>query len=71
MRMVILTLKSQSKIVADILKKNYFSDKIKLGISCESSALQMIHMLCQVLFSLKKNNRINDVCCSCDWQIRV
>ena len=28
------------------------SEKIKLNISCESSARQMIHMKCQALFSL-------------------
>ena len=37
----------------------YFSEKIRLSISCESSARQMIHMKCWVLSSLKNNdNRI-------------
>ena len=57
---IILTIKVKSKIaVDDILNYfwGYFSKKIKLDISCESSARQMIHMKCQVLFSLKINNR--------------
>ena len=36
----------------------FFSDKIRLEISCESSARQMIHMKCQVLFP-PKINKIN------------
>ena len=32
-----------------------FFRNIKLDISCESSATQMIHMKCQVLFSQKNN----------------
>ena len=32
----------------------FFPDKIKLGISCELSAQQTIHMKFQALFSLKK-----------------
>ena len=35
----------------------YFIEKIRLGISCESSAKQMIHMKCQVLFSLKSKKK--------------
>ena len=31
------------------------SEKITLGISCKSSAWQMIHISCQVLVSLKNN----------------
>ena len=34
-----------------------FSEKIRLGISCESSARQMINLKCQKLFSLKKIQR--------------
>ena len=34
-----------------------FSEKIKLGISCELSAKQTIHMKCQTLFRLKKKER--------------
>ena len=42
-----LTLKQESHFFV------YFSEKIKLDISCESSARQAIHMKCQILFSLK------------------
>ena len=50
-----LNSKALSKIVADGILYLYlfFSAEIKPGISCESSAEQMIHMKCQVLFSLK------------------
>ena len=37
-------------ITADKILIFFFSDKIRLEISCESSAKQMIHMKCQVLF---------------------
>ena len=47
----VLTLKAQNK-VADNILSSISSEKIRLGISCES--LQMIHMNCQALFSLKK-----------------
>ena len=45
-----------SRFVADeILKFDcYFSEKIRLDISCELSARQMIHMKYQALSSLKK-----------------
>ena len=36
---------------------NYFSEKIRPGISCELSARQTIHMKCQALFSLKKKKK--------------
>ena len=47
-----------SKIVADdiLIICYYFSEKIRLGISCELSARQMIHMKSQVLFSLNITN---------------
>ena len=35
----------------------YVSEKIRLDISCESSARQMIHMKCPVLFSMKNNKK--------------
>ena len=38
----------------------YFSEKKRLDISCESSAKQMIHMKCQVLFCLKNNTCNNN-----------
>ena len=40
----------------------YFSEKIMHDISCESFALQMIHIKCQVLFSakiIKKKSRMS------------
>ena len=49
-----------SKIVADKIHfffhffLNYFSEKIRLGISCESSAKQMIHMKYQALLKKTK-----------------
>ena len=33
----------------------YFSEKISRDMSCESSALQMIHMKYHILLSLKNN----------------
>ena len=33
----------------------YFSEKIRLGISCDLSVRQMTHMKCQVLFSLNND----------------
>ena len=36
----------------------HFSEKIRLDISCESSAKQTIHLKCQVLFSLKNNKKL-------------
>ena len=49
-----------SKIVAGnilIIILFFFSGKLGLGISCELSALQMIHMKCQALFSLKNEKK--------------
>ena len=50
------------KFVADILNFLfiiiYFSEKISLDISCESSAWQMIHMKCQDFILWKKNESI-------------
>ena len=34
-----------------------FSEKIRLGISCESSAKQTIHIKCLVLLSLRNNDK--------------
>ena len=51
----ILTLKEPSKIAADDTLCFFFysnlSKKIRLDISCESSARQRIHMIHQALFS--------------------
>ena len=48
----------------------HLSKKIRMDVSCESSALQRIHMKYQVLFSQKNNEKVfmNVVCCSCDWR---
>ena len=66
-------LKCQTKIAADDTSIFYFhlSKKIKLDVSCESSAKQRIHMKHQGLFSLK-NEKVfmNVVCCSCDWRFK-
>ena len=48
-----LTLKATRASVAD--KILIFSEKIKLGISCELSAKQTIHMKYQALLCLKIN----------------
>ena len=51
---IFVTFKCLAKFVADdILSFCYFSKKISLDISGESSAWQMIHMKCQDLFSMK------------------
>ena len=47
-----------------------FSKKIRLDVSCESSAKQRIHMKYQALF-IQKNNKIifkTAVCSSRDWR---
>ena len=58
-----------NKIEADdiLIILNYFTEKIRLEISCESSASQMMHMKCPVLFSSKKKKIYqNFICCCCD-----
>ena len=54
-----LTLKGPSKIVVD----NYISEKIRLDISCESSAWQMIHKMSILIFSkiVKKKKTFQNV----------
>ena len=68
-----LSLEAPIKIAADdtiIIFYFYLSKKIRLDVSCESSAVQRIQMKYQVLFSLKNNEEIflNVVCCNCDWR---
>ena len=46
----------------------YLSEKIMLGFSCKSSAKQTIHKKCQVLLSLKNDNKII-VCYKFAWHI--
>ena len=55
-----LTLKALITTAADDILNYCFhvSDKIRLGISCESSAKQTIHMECQVLFCMKNKKQI-------------
>ena len=66
-----LTIKALGKVIAEDILIFYcysFSEKIRLGISCESSAYQIVHIKCQVLYIIlwnKKKNQ-NVVCCSCD-----
>ena len=68
---VVLTLKAPSKVAADDTYFFYFYllKKIRLDVSCESSARQRIYMKYQVFFSLKNNEKVfmNAVCCSRDW----
>ena len=69
-----LTLKAPSKFAADgtFIFYLYLFKKIRLDVSCESSARQRIHMKHQVLFSQKNNETIfmNVVCCSRDWRFK-
>ena len=65
----LLILKAPSKIAADdtfIIFTFYLSKKIRLDVSCESSAKQKIHMKHQKLFYQKNNEKIfkTVVCCS-------
>ena len=57
-------LKRQAKFVADDIQIffDYFSEKTSLDISCESSAKQMIHMKCRLVFSEKKKKNNNNNC---------
>ena len=67
-------IKHQTKIAADdiLIFFFYLLKKIRLDISCESSALQRIHLKHQVLFSRKNNEKMfmNVVCCSHDWRFK-
>ena len=50
----------------------YLSKKVRLDLSCESSAQQRIHLKHQVLFSLKNNETIfmHVICCCRDWRFK-
>ena len=50
-------LQNCSRCHSDFL--GYFFREIRLDISYESSAWQMIHMKCQVLFPLENNKKSN------------
>ena len=56
-----LSLKYKASLLADNNLKLilYFSEKLRLDISCELSARQTIHMKCQFLFSLKKKFKVS------------
>ena len=60
--------KRQSRLQQTTLIKTFslFSEKMRLNISCESSAGQRIHLKHKALFSSKdKNkNKISVVCCN-------
>ena len=53
----LLTLKTPNTTAADDILKYFslFSEKIRLDVSSESSAMQRIHMKNQALFSSKDN----------------
>ena len=53
----ILTLKAPLMTAADDILFNFFSEKIRLDISSESSARQRIHMKNQALFSSKDKSK--------------
>ena len=70
-----LALKCQIEIAADetlIFFYFYLLKKIRLDVSCESSAGQRIHIKYQVLLSLKNSEKIlkTAVCCSPDWSFK-
>ena len=55
-RIIVMTLKAPVTTTTDDIHKYFFiffSEKIRLDISCESFARQRIHMKLQALFSLK------------------
>ena len=59
-RGLFLTLKVPIMTAADDIHKylfSCFSEKIRLDVSCESSARQRIHMKHQALFSLKDKSK--------------
>ena len=74
-RAFLLTLKAPSKIAADdtfIIFTFYLLKKIRLDVSCESSAKQRIHMKYKALFYQKKQWKIFQtvVCCSRHWRFK-
>ena len=69
---VLVNLKVQITSAADGNLEYFFhcfSEKMRLDISCESSAGQRIHMKHQALLSVKAKSRkkISVVCCSFAW----
>ena len=49
----------------------YFFKKIRLGISCESSDVQMIHIKCQTFFSWKSKTKRNVVPSICNGTLKL
>ena len=70
----VFMMKTPSKFAADniLIFLNFFQRKFNL-IFHANHLLQMIHMKCQVLFTMKnyKKKSQNIVCCSFDWCFRV
>ena len=60
-----VTFKVLQKFVHSKTDFSYFSEKIRLVITCVLSAKMTIHMNCQTLFCLKKKC-FSVVCCNCD-----
>ena len=57
---LLLTLKAPTTTAADDFHKYFFhcfSEKVRLDVSCESSARQRIHLKNQALFSLKDKSK--------------
>ena len=70
-----INIKAPSKIAADdtfIFFTFIFFKEKRLDVSCESSAMQRIHIKYQVLVSLKNNEKVfmNVICCSRDWRFK-
>ena len=71
--LILITLKEPSTTAADdTYLFLYFSKKIWLDVSSESSARQRIRMKYQVLFSLKNNEKVvkTVICFSRDWRFK-
>ena len=70
----ILTLKAPITIAADDSRIFFhcFSDRIRLDISCESSARQKSHMKHQALFTSKDKSKKykSVVCCNFSWRFK-
>ena len=52
-----MILKASITTAADDIHKYFFSEKIRLDISCESSARHKIHMKLQALYSSKNKSK--------------
>ena len=69
-----LTLKATITTAADdsFFYFFYFSEKTSLDISCESSAMQTIHLKCTDLFSLKNRKKFFRMssATNCAWRFK-